>query len=1109
MYRDPLHKKIREGLRNLSDGNLFEACAVDLLSVAYPNLAPMRGGSDDGMDGSFGTPSGEFPLVATISKDVIGNFRRNLREFLKKRNGPKIAVIATSQCLSTAQKKNLHKAAEKIGVTIVNIHDGDYFANKLYRDAKWRQNLLKVSGSPSAFSVFPRSGRYSTPDLFVGREPDLEWLRTTKGDLLLVGSPGSGKTYLHQKLVAEGRCLFAIDRCRERLADAIRDSSPGTVIVDDAQVNLEMLEELVHLRAELGADYYIHANCWPSFRDRVASILPNCSIHKLDLIPQSEIAELVRISGISGPDWLIYTLITQSDGKPGLAAALIESCKLQDLRKIWRGEVLLEKIAGRLNLTTIDKSVLAAFSIGGDSGVSLQQVSSALNVTHIELQRMTSNLSSGGLIEECRNENLQVRPPAIRPILLRDVFFAGANSLDIRPHLREISERQIPAIADLLISAKQRGARVDQMLLTDLAERANNSETWEKFAWLNQQSAKFVLDKYPSDVCGAAPGLLHFCPARTLNALLDADESNPKPQSGAITHPRRQISDWAFDYKQTTDETIKRRRLLLDVLEERSTGNGETFVWALTEVLRCGFDDIRVEPGNNRMYRNVFGIGPLELLRAIDELWPRILKNFHRVPTSAARTFFNGIESWVYPRRYSRSSRIPVETLDFLRDTAHKMLNDFVKSPQCTRAWRTCTSVLFSRASISNTVCVDPDFDLIFSTRHYSEDWQVVENTVATRLKALADKLIHTGQDAALSTLINIRLEAAEFRIGHGTGRLLQLYREIAKSCFAPENWIRRMIALSDQPEHLEPFISRLVTDDKHAAKMLLLELMNSARYKKFAANQIIRMQGIEIELIYLATSILDDPSEVQVLQYLTEVSVEVIAELLQHERERIRGEAAMVEWKRNGGVRKELKPIWRNATKYIPADTFELDELLKTDKALAYLWLTHQLRSQSSIFPEDSPAFHAACKLLTYEERLALLPEFSEQYYCDELFNMIIGQHTILFANWLRIHVGRSYRLRPLHREIDARWEEFAAIALDCGLTSDELSHNCFPKFWSESIEDFDRRIERFQDLVNHENTGFHKAGIRGLEWAKLERERQGVRLRAEDIYGCHQSEN
>jgi hypothetical protein len=396
---------------------------------------------------------------------------------------------------------------------------------------------------PPALSALPRVGRFAQPEILIGRDEDLTWLRQVQADAVVVGHPGSGKTYLHQYLATEGFCLFAVDDSLERLADAIRDQQPSVIVVDDAHIYQNLVEVLNRLRAELGAQYDIHLNCWPRHDAAVQRILniPDNHVRRLQLLRKSEIFELIKRMGINGPDWLQHLLISQADGKPGLAVALAELCKNEDVARIWSGEATADQLLSDLRLVRNEheRCVLAAFAVGGDWGMSSNQVCDALDLTKIELRQIIVGLGSGGLVEEVDEDSFQVRPPAIRAVLVRDVFFAGSTSLAIDPLLDGI--RSAADTAGVLLSARQRGAKIAATLLERLVVSAKSADVWEHFAWVDAQSAQTILDKYHEQVCNAAPGLLHFAANRTLRALLDADDSNLVRRTGAIEHPRRRL----------------------------------------------------------------------------------------------------------------------------------------------------------------------------------------------------------------------------------------------------------------------------------------------------------------------------------------------------------------------------------------------------------------------------------------------------------------------------------------------------------------------------------------------------------------------------------------
>lgn len=170
---------------------------------------------------------GPFHSSARSIGEVLAlNLRKNLATYVARSTGPRLAIVATPRAMSNPKKLELLRIArDEFQVQIVNIHAQDDFADRLYRNARWRRELLGVSGYPEALSALPPRSRPERPPL-VGREEDVRWIRDTPGDLLLVGQPGIGKTYLHEVLVTDGVALFAVDDDAERLADALRAQRP-------------------------------------------------------------------------------------------------------------------------------------------------------------------------------------------------------------------------------------------------------------------------------------------------------------------------------------------------------------------------------------------------------------------------------------------------------------------------------------------------------------------------------------------------------------------------------------------------------------------------------------------------------------------------------------------------------------------------------------------------------------------------------------------------------------------------------------------------------------------------------------------------------------------
>ena len=263
---DPYHEAILHALNDHLDHEVFEQCAVELIRQDGWPVVPVRGGKDDGFDGAVADREGEpFSLISTIGEDLVGNFKRSLKRTQNQGWKPEGAIFATSRDITPQTRKKLFQAARDLGVSFKQAYPRDWFAHRLYRNPHWCKRLLGLTGRPHALSVFPRTERPRLGDQVYGRDAEIEWLKSRQDDCLLVGGPGSGKTFLLQSLAKKGHALFLVDEDREQIANDIRELQPPAVIIDDAHVSPDLIRSFDQLRREIGAeDVRIVATCWTS-----------------------------------------------------------------------------------------------------------------------------------------------------------------------------------------------------------------------------------------------------------------------------------------------------------------------------------------------------------------------------------------------------------------------------------------------------------------------------------------------------------------------------------------------------------------------------------------------------------------------------------------------------------------------------------------------------------------------------------------------------------------------------------------------------------------------------------------------------------------------------
>ncbi|MDC9006467.1 hypothetical protein [Mycobacterium marinum] len=427
------------------DSTLFEECATDLLQDVYPNIVPVRGGSDSGTDADLLEAPGSPPVrMAVTSSRSYEGARKNLRlsiASLKQHKMPGTRIVSVSLAdLNQKKRQSLEKLAKDNGYVLQAIIERAFFADRLRQHGEWREKLLGLPGGPFSLSKYSIRGDIAPHDFeLVGRTAELETLTNLKNDILLYGVPGVGKSGLLEKL----EDLYFVDGkpSVERLMDDIIATEPLTLVVDDAPRRIEVLENLQLIRRQESLSFRIIAVCWPHQREEIKVHMTAAS--EIELLPliRPDIAAIVRDAGIARES-LIARILEQARGRPAWARRLIDLLKSDGMwRKVQTGEAIRGEVSHYLTRSGLSKEardVLAVIAILGTVAESeIGTLSAQLGLSRPAVAHSIDDLAVGGLLDVTQqwtrlgnSENVySVAPQILATSIVVDTFFGAAPAI--------------------------------------------------------------------------------------------------------------------------------------------------------------------------------------------------------------------------------------------------------------------------------------------------------------------------------------------------------------------------------------------------------------------------------------------------------------------------------------------------------------------------------------------------------------------------------------------------------------------------------------------------------------------------------------------------------
>lgn len=428
-----LNERITGKLDAGIDADLFERCAVALIANHYENVVGIEGGSDGGRDGDIIAPITDDPdsrgRILVTTGDPLSNLKSSHRTWKKFWDAGEVfrvdqLVMITSRSLSDTKRRNIETYCRTNELPVPRLYARQWLVDSLRRDPDLRIELTGVQGRLEALTTKAPAPSSSFTELF-GREEELDHLRAAVAlttDVSLVGVPGVGKSRLLAEL--EGDVHFIDRLARDHLADDLFAIEPTTVVLDDAHLDHELLEQLVSIRSKERFSFSIVAATWPGTEAPVEALLSNPTRVEVERLARAALDQMIQALGVHGIRARSLVL-EQSDGRPGWAAILSRLVVNGAGDDLATGQSLLDQVAGLAAAiagnAVLNDALACIAALGAASLEDIEIIASHAGVPYADLVAWLEVTAQGGLVERT-NDRWSVLAP-LRSLIVASTFF--------------------------------------------------------------------------------------------------------------------------------------------------------------------------------------------------------------------------------------------------------------------------------------------------------------------------------------------------------------------------------------------------------------------------------------------------------------------------------------------------------------------------------------------------------------------------------------------------------------------------------------------------------------------------------------------------------------
>ena len=1126
---DPLYSSIEQAIGQPIDPRSFERCAVDLLREAYyPQLRGTPPNRDAGIDGIAGPDSEpEFILVVTTAQGFERNLRGSVRRYVDAGGLCRAVVFATSREVSGERRlKLIEELARRWGVRLRAVHDRDEFVRLLYHNPRSRKELLDIAGTARALSRLPATRRPTSAIALIGRDDDRERLRGAPGDVVLVGRPGVGKTFLLEQLASEGWCLFDADREVGDLPDAIREMRPERIVIDDAHLGREnRVLDIRRLREEMGADFGIVAVTWPGQVSLVSTLLEGAVRVDVEELDRDQILSIIEEVGVDGPVELQRLLVSQARGRAGLAVTLARACVAGDVSEAVSGDALLEDLVGWYErvLDPDSRYILGALALAGDYGATLGQVREILGIERPKISRLLRGMASGGTIDEvplADQRLMRVQPESLRYALVHDVFF-GAGSLELWSAISCLDHSSIAALP--VIGAIQRGASVDPARLLALMDWSDARAATE-YALLGSTEFRTAIAQAPRhDRPGIAGAAYRYGTDQkhALETLMQQAIGDQRSEHDAPEHPLR----IAASVLQGIETDMQSRQSAVETALEwlDQDRDAEVGVRVLMHAVHPGLRGTSTDPGLGDTMILTEGAVPPPGVEALGRMWGQILDFAELHADLPPAPFLRGLEPWVYPRSLGFGSGPSEEVVEAIHGVATGVLGRlsliYGDRPGVLRR----LDEYAERAGLPVEITVPEGFAAFYPKDWHGaaeegdpEDW---DRRIEEGVALFAERLRGCSNEDVATRIVEADAEAAAAGITFPR-QTLQLVQILADGMDEPEGLLATLTQRGASPNLLVPFLDRAAELQRPGWEALIerhLDELDTSGVAirvalKYPCEDRLKRRAVECASAW--------PTIVTDLIIRDEIDQATLALLFEAPDASVQRHAAITlgAWtagRRLAALRPSIRARWRQIIVASPGDSTSFPSVLKRDPELSADWLRAWFRrvgepNYYESFPRDVEDVIAELPAALRRALLDDIPAGVDRGALRDAIERLVSDDLDVAAALLKRRDIEHIHDAALRNGPSEAWMKRALLALEHGWAPDRIVRPTRPNSlgWSGNLSDvWQRKIDDFERLrvaggrVDAERR--ERIISAGVEYFENLRDEEAAEERTKRVYG------